>query len=218
MPIGLKLHFLFFFSHYEIRDIHTHLRVCVFFATLYLTVIMWLVMWIACWPINHLVHTYINGFAYYFGPYFPFASVGSLIYSIFCSAIHMGFRRSPPSFLSLTNKTNHQIFKGLKGVNFASGGSGILDSTVSITIGFRLVLWHLITLSRNYSHTKASDLFLMNVPGKHHYHDKADSIFLHDTIEYYDANCYWACLSFALKFHLPYQQWRQWHICLFYEK
>lgn len=57
----------------------------------------------------------------------------------------MGFRRSPPSFLSLTNKTNHQIFKGLKGVNFASGGSGILDSTVSITIGFRLVLWHLIT-------------------------------------------------------------------------
>ncbi|KAJ8513364.1 hypothetical protein OPV22_003798 [Ensete ventricosum] len=46
-------------------------------------------------------------------------------------AIHMGFRRSPPPFLSLTNKTNHQILRGLKGVNFASGGSGILDSTGS---------------------------------------------------------------------------------------
>ncbi|XP_008781349.1 GDSL esterase/lipase At5g55050-like [Phoenix dactylifera] len=42
---------------------------------------------------------------------------------------HMGFRRSPPPYLSLTNKTSHGILKGLRGVNFASAGSGILDST-----------------------------------------------------------------------------------------
>lgn len=42
---------------------------------------------------------------------------------------HMGFRRSPPPYLSLANKTSHQILKGLRGVNFASGGSGVLDST-----------------------------------------------------------------------------------------
>ncbi|XP_010935212.1 GDSL esterase/lipase At5g55050 [Elaeis guineensis] len=42
---------------------------------------------------------------------------------------HMGFRRSPPPYLSLTNKTSRGILKGLRGVNFASGGSGILDST-----------------------------------------------------------------------------------------
>lgn len=45
------------------------------------------------------------------------------------SAKHMGFRRSPPPFLYVANKIS---MKGLKGVNFASGGSGILDSTVSI--------------------------------------------------------------------------------------
>ncbi|KAG6493330.1 hypothetical protein ZIOFF_048312 [Zingiber officinale] len=47
------------------------------------------------------------------------------------SASHMGFRRSPPPYLSLANKTNHQVLKGLAGANFASGGSGILDSTGS---------------------------------------------------------------------------------------
>ncbi|XP_042417572.1 GDSL esterase/lipase At5g55050-like [Zingiber officinale] len=46
-------------------------------------------------------------------------------------ASHMGFRRSPPPYLSLANKTNHQVLKGLAGANFASGGSGILDSTGS---------------------------------------------------------------------------------------
>ncbi|WOL07265.1 GDSL esterase/lipase [Canna indica] len=44
-------------------------------------------------------------------------------------AIHMGFRRSPPPFLSIANKTKHPIHRGLIGTNFASGGSGILDST-----------------------------------------------------------------------------------------
>ncbi|XP_078178365.1 GDSL esterase/lipase At5g55050-like [Carex rostrata] len=44
-------------------------------------------------------------------------------------ASHMGFRRSPPPYLFLNDTNNHQIVKGLRGVNFASAGSGILDST-----------------------------------------------------------------------------------------
>jgi hypothetical protein len=43
----------------------------------------------------------------------------------------MGFKRSPPPFLSVANRTNKQIARGLLGVNFASAGSGILDTTVS---------------------------------------------------------------------------------------
>jgi hypothetical protein len=43
----------------------------------------------------------------------------------------MGFKRSPPPFLAVANKTNRQVFRGLLGVNFASAGSGILDTTVS---------------------------------------------------------------------------------------
>ncbi|KAJ0967920.1 hypothetical protein J5N97_024837 [Dioscorea zingiberensis] len=51
-------------------------------------------------------------------------------------ANHMGFKRSPPPFLSLANNTSHRILRGLKGISFASGGSGILDatgSTISMT-------------------------------------------------------------------------------------
>lgn len=44
-------------------------------------------------------------------------------------ATHMGFRRSPPPYLFLNDTNNHQVMKGLRGVNFASAGSGILDST-----------------------------------------------------------------------------------------
>ncbi|WOL20332.1 GDSL esterase/lipase [Canna indica] len=46
-------------------------------------------------------------------------------------SIHMGFKRSPPPYLSIANKTHSLILKGLRGVNFASGGSGILDTTGS---------------------------------------------------------------------------------------
>jgi hypothetical protein len=42
----------------------------------------------------------------------------------------MGFKRSPPPYLSVANRTNKQIARGLQGVNFASAGSGILDTTV----------------------------------------------------------------------------------------
>lgn len=46
----------------------------------------------------------------------------------------MGFKRSPPPFLAVVNKTNRQVFRGLLGVNFASAGSGILDTTVRATL------------------------------------------------------------------------------------
>ncbi|XP_037452031.1 GDSL esterase/lipase APG-like [Triticum dicoccoides] len=41
----------------------------------------------------------------------------------------LGFDMSPPPFLSLTPETSGEILKGLGGVNYASGGSGILDTT-----------------------------------------------------------------------------------------
>ncbi|CAN6233505.1 unnamed protein product [Urochloa humidicola] len=41
----------------------------------------------------------------------------------------LGFKRSPPAYLSLTPRTSRQIFRGLRGVNYASGGSGVLDTT-----------------------------------------------------------------------------------------
>jgi hypothetical protein len=45
--------------------------------------------------------------------------------------MNMGFKRSPPPYLAVANKTNKQVFRGHLGVNFASAGSGILDTTVS---------------------------------------------------------------------------------------
>ncbi|CAL9089075.1 unnamed protein product [Musa textilis] len=71
-------------------------------------------------------------------------------------AIHMGFRRSPPPFLSLANKTNHQISRGLKGVNFASGGSGILDSTGS-TITMTKQIQYFSTIRSNIMAQIASE-------------------------------------------------------------
>ncbi|KAJ4788372.1 GDSL esterase/lipase [Rhynchospora pubera] len=57
-------------------------------------------------------------------------------------AIHMGFRISPPPYLSLNDTNNHQILKGLRGVNFASAGSGILDSTgANIITGTQQLLY-----------------------------------------------------------------------------
>ncbi|CAL5050221.1 unnamed protein product [Urochloa decumbens] len=43
----------------------------------------------------------------------------------------MGFKRSPPAYLSLTPRSSRLVFRGLGGVNYASGGAGILDSTLS---------------------------------------------------------------------------------------
>lgn len=41
----------------------------------------------------------------------------------------LGFNMSPPAYLSLTPETSREILKGFGGVNYASGGSGILDIT-----------------------------------------------------------------------------------------
>ncbi|KAK3159055.1 hypothetical protein QOZ80_2AG0145090 [Eleusine coracana subsp. coracana] len=41
----------------------------------------------------------------------------------------VGFKRSPPAYLSLTPRMSSQIFRGFRGANYASGGSGILDTT-----------------------------------------------------------------------------------------
>ncbi|KQK01993.1 GDSL esterase/lipase At5g55050 [Brachypodium distachyon] len=48
-------------------------------------------------------------------------------------ARHLGFNMSPPAYLSLTPETSHQILRGYGGVNYASGGSGILDDTNTTT-------------------------------------------------------------------------------------
>ncbi|TVU28459.1 hypothetical protein EJB05_19976 [Eragrostis curvula] len=41
----------------------------------------------------------------------------------------LGFKRSPPAYLSLTPRTSRQLMRGFRGANYASGGSGILDTT-----------------------------------------------------------------------------------------
>ncbi|CAN6192567.1 unnamed protein product [Urochloa humidicola] len=43
----------------------------------------------------------------------------------------MGFKMSPPAYLSLTRNSSHRrlILKGLRGVSYASAGAGILNST-----------------------------------------------------------------------------------------
>ncbi|OAY82976.1 GDSL esterase/lipase [Ananas comosus] len=46
-------------------------------------------------------------------------------------AKRVGFKRSPPPYLSLPHKSTSQIHRGLIGVNFASAGSGILNTTGS---------------------------------------------------------------------------------------
>ncbi|KAM0922469.1 hypothetical protein ACQ4PT_006006 [Festuca glaucescens] len=48
------------------------------------------------------------------------------------SRIQLGFKRSPPAYLSLTPQTSRQIFRGFRGANYASGGSSILDTTVEL--------------------------------------------------------------------------------------
>ncbi|KAJ1260804.1 hypothetical protein BS78_10G260300 [Paspalum vaginatum] len=44
----------------------------------------------------------------------------------------MGLERSPPAFLSLTRRSSSRLVdKGIGGVNYASGGAGILDATLA---------------------------------------------------------------------------------------
>lgn len=66
-------------------------------------------------------------------------------------AMNMGFKRSPPPFLAVANKTNKQVFRGLLGVNFASAGSGILDTTGSSIIPLSQQVEQFDALQRNIS-------------------------------------------------------------------
>ncbi|KAL1824993.1 hypothetical protein ACET3Z_011771 [Daucus carota] len=47
---------------------------------------------------------------------------------------HLGYKRSPPPFLSLINRMSGFQSAILRGVNFASGGSGIFDQTGNIQV------------------------------------------------------------------------------------
>ncbi|XP_062221030.1 GDSL esterase/lipase At5g55050-like [Phragmites australis] len=89
-------------------------------------------------------------------------------------ALNMGFKRSPPPFLAVANKTSKQIFRGLLGVNFASAGSGILDTTGSSIIPLSKQAEQFATLQFNISahiSTGAADtvvsrsLFLISTGG-----------------------------------------------------
>ncbi|KAJ0967890.1 hypothetical protein J5N97_024807 [Dioscorea zingiberensis] len=61
-------------------------------------------------------------------------------------AYYMGFRRSPPPYLSVTNEV-----KMSRGTNFASSGSGILDSTGQGTISLRRQVNYFQGVSGNLS-------------------------------------------------------------------
>ncbi|KAG2660439.1 hypothetical protein PVAP13_1KG438505 [Panicum virgatum] len=68
-----------------------------------------------------------------------------------CSAMNMGFKRSPPPFLAVANRTNNQVFRGLLGANFASAGSGILDTTGSSIIPLSQQVAQFAAVQRNIS-------------------------------------------------------------------
>ncbi|CAD6335374.1 unnamed protein product [Miscanthus lutarioriparius] len=66
-------------------------------------------------------------------------------------AVNMGLKRSPPPFLAVANKTNKQVFRGLLAVNFASAGSGILDTTGSSIIPLSKQVEQFAAVQRNIS-------------------------------------------------------------------
>ncbi|EEC73753.1 hypothetical protein OsI_08409 [Oryza sativa Indica Group] len=66
-------------------------------------------------------------------------------------ALNMGFRRSPPPFLAVANKTSNPLFRGLQGTNFASAGSGILDSTGQSIIPMSKQVQQFAAVQRNIS-------------------------------------------------------------------
>ncbi|XP_062202419.1 GDSL esterase/lipase At4g28780-like isoform X2 [Phragmites australis] len=52
-------------------------------------------------------------------------------------AQHLGFKMGPPAYLSLTSLSSLDLLRGRVGANYASGGSGILDTTGNGTITLR---------------------------------------------------------------------------------
>ncbi|OAY84517.1 GDSL esterase/lipase, partial [Ananas comosus] len=65
----------------------------------------------------------------------------------------LGFERSPPPYLSLTNVTQMLI-----GVNFASGGSGVLDTTGPGTITFSAQIAYFRNVSRALAEQMGDEL------------------------------------------------------------
>ncbi|CAN6246633.1 unnamed protein product [Urochloa humidicola] len=77
-------------------------------------------------------------------------------------ALHMGLKRSPPPFLAVANKTNKH---GLLGVNFASAGSGILDTTGSSIIPLSKQVEQFASLQRNITHQQGQAVLLLSTGG-----------------------------------------------------
>ncbi|CAN6233994.1 unnamed protein product [Urochloa humidicola] len=74
-------------------------------------------------------------------------------------ALHMGLKRSPPPFLAVANKTNKL------GVNFASAGSGILDTTGSSIIPLSKQVEQFASLQRNITQHGQGAVFLLSTGG-----------------------------------------------------
>ncbi|KAL5212380.1 hypothetical protein ABZP36_023227 [Zizania latifolia] len=68
-----------------------------------------------------------------------------------CGLVVFPVPRSPPPFLAVANKTSSQLFRGLQGANFASAGSGILDTTGSSIIPMSMQVAQFATVQRNIS-------------------------------------------------------------------
>ncbi|CAD6249550.1 unnamed protein product [Miscanthus lutarioriparius] len=65
----------------------------------------------------------------------------------------LGFKRSPPAYLSLTPRTSRQILRGLRGVNYASGRSGILDTTGNTITLTKQIEYFAATKSKMVAHS-----------------------------------------------------------------
>lgn len=67
------------------------------------------------------------------------------------AAQYLVFKMSPPAYLSVTPLcANSDVLRGRGGANYASGGSGILDSTVSES-NSSLKLWTTIKYLEKFS-------------------------------------------------------------------
>ncbi|KAL5206299.1 hypothetical protein ABZP36_034508 [Zizania latifolia] len=86
-------------------------------------------------------------------------------------AQHVGFKMSPPAYLSLTTATRGDLRRGLVGANYASSGSGILDITGNGTIS----LGRQVKL---FADTKAAMATAGEVDGERMYHLLSQSLFV----------------------------------------
>lgn len=77
------------------------------------------------------------------------------------AAQHLGFKMSPPAYLHLSLRplSSFNLLRGRGGVNYASGGSGILDITVSESI---ITFAEILPLNTSTSISKV-ETFPMNI-------------------------------------------------------